>query len=249
MQTEGPLVGAEPVAGDVLFVIGGADGRARVARVRDGVVVGSFDQHAPITSVAVSRDGRHALTGGADGSAVLWSIPTGTPEHRLDGAERSITRVAFAPAGNLVLAASADGAVRTYDVATGDLAATLPHASRVRDAAFSADGRLVATTVGDRRVRIWDGRTARRVKTLDHGGFALSVAFDPTGSFLATTGADKTLRLWDARTWNLDFERVRTVGPGSAGGIRPRRKNCLGLFAPTAAGPSGVPVTVGCSDG
>ena len=82
---------------------------------------------------------------------------------RAGGGAQAITKVAFAPRGGLVLVASADRAVRTYDVASGELIATLPHARRVRDAAFSADGRLVATTVEDSRIRIWDARTARIV--------------------------------------------------------------------------------------
>ena len=111
-----------------------------------------------------------------------------------------------------MLVASADGAVRTYDAASGELVATLQHARRVRDAAFSADGRLVATTVEDSRIRIWDARTAERVRTLDQGGFALSVAFDPTGTFFASTGANRTLRVWDARTWASVFEKVEPSG-------------------------------------
>ena len=211
VRSSGPLVAAEP-AGHGLLVTGGKAGRALVARLRDGAVVGTFDQKAPITALAVSAAGDVALSGGRDGSAVLWSVPDGRPLHELAGAHKRITRVAFAPRGGLVLVASADHAVRTYDAASGELIATLPHARRVRDAAFSADGRRVATTVEDSRIRIWDARTAERVRTLDQGGFALSVAFDPTGTFFASTGANRTLRIWDARTWALVDEKVEPSG-------------------------------------
>ena len=56
VRSSGPLIGAEP-AGHGVFVTGGETGRALVARMRDGAVVGSFDQHAPITALAVSPRG------------------------------------------------------------------------------------------------------------------------------------------------------------------------------------------------
>ena len=233
VRSSGPLVAAEPVAGRGVLVTGGETGRAIVARMRDGTVVGSFDQQAPITALAASPTGDVALTGGRDGSAVLWAVPDGRPVHELVGARKAITKVAFAPRGGLVLVASADGAVRTYDSASGELVATLSHARRVRDAAFSADGRLIATTVGDARIRIWNARTAERVETLDQGGFALSVAFDRTGAFLASTGANRTLRVWNARTWDRVFEAV-----GSSGRV-----------VPVAFGPGGRLVASGRTDG
>ena len=49
--------GGRRAAGHGLLVTGGDTGRALVARMRDGAVVGSFDQHAPITALAVSRRG------------------------------------------------------------------------------------------------------------------------------------------------------------------------------------------------
>ena len=153
-----------------------------------------------------------ALTGGHDGSAVLWSVADGRPLHELTGAHKAITKVAFAPRGGLVLVASADRSVRTYDVASGELVATLPHARRVRDAAFSADGRLVATTVEDSRIR--SGTRAGRIvsKRSIREASALSVAFDRTGTFFASTGANRTLRVWDARTWALLYEKVEGSG-------------------------------------
>ena len=233
VRSPGALVAAEPAREHDLLVAAGDAGRALVARMDNGTVVGSFDQRSPITALALSSKGDLALTGGRDGSAVLWSVDDAQPIHELRGATKAITDVAFAAEGGLVLVASADGGVRTYDASSGELVATLPHARRVRDAAFSPDGRLVATTVEDRRIRIWDAHTARRVRTLDHGGYALSVAFDRTGAYLASTGANRTLRVWDARTWAPVFTRTAASG----------------RVVPVAFGPGGRLVAAGRTDG
>ena len=119
VRSSGPLVRGRAGAGRGLLVTGGDAGRALVARMRDGAVVGSFDQHAPITALAVSATGDLALTGGRDGTAVLWRVPDGRPSHELDGRAQGDHQGRVRAGGRLVLVASADGAVRTYDVASG----------------------------------------------------------------------------------------------------------------------------------
>ena len=210
VRSSGPLVAAEP-AGHGLLVTGGETGRALVARMRDGAVVGSFDQKAPITALAVSAAGDVALTGGRDGSAVLWSVADGRPLHELTGAHKGSPR-----------SRSHQGRARARRLGRPLGAHVRRCVGRAyRDAAACAAraGRRVLrrrTARRDDRRGLADpdlGRApANRVKTLDQGGFALSVAFDRTGTFFASTGANRTLRVWDARTWALLYEKVEPSG-------------------------------------
>jgi RNA polymerase sigma factor (sigma-70 family) len=90
----------------------------------------------------------------------LWNLTTGKELHQLavDGsafANRSLP-LAFSPAGNHLATASADGAVRLWDVATGKSAADLKGAQgRVTALAFSADGKLLASGGIDTTVLLW----------------------------------------------------------------------------------------------
>jgi WD40 repeat protein len=69
--------------------------------------------------------------------------------------------VAIAPDGSWLATASSDGAVRTWDAATGKLRATLkvPNGA-LRAVAIAPDGSWLATT-GDTIARIWDPATGQ----------------------------------------------------------------------------------------
>src|SRR5262249_46459083 len=68
----------------------------------------------------------------------------------------------FSPDGRLVLTASADGAVRVWDLASGRLAVPpLAHHEPITHAAFAPDGRVAVTAGDDRAARLWDLASGR----------------------------------------------------------------------------------------
>jgi WD40 repeat protein len=60
--------------------------------MHDGRLVGRFETAGPIRAIALSPDGRHALSAGVDGSVNLWPMPCGPPVHD-DACFRSADRV------------------------------------------------------------------------------------------------------------------------------------------------------------
>ena len=181
--------------------------------MRDGAVVGSFDQQAPITALAVSAAGDVALTRRprrqrrpleragrqaaprAGGGAQARS--PGSHSHQGEGSCSSPRQTARCERTTLRRESSSRrcrtrGACGTQPSPPTDGSSRRP--SRTRGSGSGTRAR------------------ANRVHTLDQGGFALSVAFDRTGTFFASTGANRTLRVWDARTWALLYEKVEASG-------------------------------------
>ena len=71
--------------------------------------------------------------------------------------------VAIAPDGTWLASAGADGSVRIWDPATGQLRAALTgHAGPVRAVAIAPDGTWLASGGDDGSVRIWDPATGEQ---------------------------------------------------------------------------------------
>ncbi|HEX2289079.1 MAG TPA: protein kinase, partial [Pseudonocardiaceae bacterium] len=78
-----------------------------------------------LNSVAVTPDGRRAVTGSSDHTARWWDLTTGRALHTLAGHTATVTSVAVTPDGGRVLTGSRDHDARWWDVATGQVLRTL----------------------------------------------------------------------------------------------------------------------------
>jgi RNA polymerase sigma factor (sigma-70 family) len=119
--------------------------------------------------------------------------------------EGFMANVAFAPDGKTLASIGWDGAVRFWDVTTGEPATKLPEiegAGRSPSAAFSPDGTRLA--VGrDSFLQLWDLTTGKeffRSPVLKGG--VREIVFSPEGKTLATATeeSDPAVRIWDVAT-------------------------------------------------
>jgi WD40 repeat protein len=110
--------------------------------------------------------------------------------------------LAFSPDGRFIAAGSCDGAVRVWNVATGQEGfAFRGHTGCVNSVAFSSDSRRLASGGADKCVRVWDAAAGTELFTLKgHAEAVTSAAYSPDGRRLASASWDKTVRVWDAAT-------------------------------------------------
>jgi WD40 repeat protein len=102
----------------------------------------------------------------------------------------------------MLASGSFDGSVRLWDVAEGNLLATVhAHSGTAWGVALSADGRLLATSGVDGLVRLWDTSGPQLLATLEgHTGPVYGLALSADGQLLASGSFDGTVRLWDPRS-------------------------------------------------
>jgi len=178
---------------------GDTDGLARLWDVASGQEVQQFKGHTGLlTAVALSPDGRFALTGSNDQTARIWSAATGDELHRLEGHTAMIEGVAFSPDNRQAATCGQDGAVLLWDVETGRQIRSFPgHDGKVFSVAFSPDGTRLLTGGSDGTVRLWVVQTGKQAACLrGHTNVVWSVAFSPDGRRALSGSADMSLRLW-----------------------------------------------------
>jgi len=211
---------------------------------------------AQVFSVAVSADGRTAVSGGIDRAVRIWDLETGACRHVLPQQPSSVDNVGVSADGARALSASRDGVVAVWSTETGERLHEIDGGRTLgaSPACFSADGRLALIGTATASVQLWDltaGECVRMVETGIAGRGASAVWMDASGSVAAVAGGDDTVRLWDlgsgsvaavaggddtVRLWDLGSGELLSVLKGHSGPVRPVRMSAGGERALTVAG-------------
>ena len=151
-----------------------------------------------VRAVAVSADGRTAVSGGSDCTVRVWDL-AGTAEPRvLTGHDRWVLGVAVSADSRTVVSGDSHGTVRVWDLAGTAEPRVLDGGYWVHAVAVSAEGRTVVSGGADGTVRVWDlaGTAAPRVLT-GHDGGVLGVAVSADGRTVVSGDSHGTVRVWD----------------------------------------------------
>jgi WD40 repeat protein/serine/threonine protein kinase len=130
--------------------------------------------------VAVSADGRTALSASESGDVYVWDVRVPRVIRALHGTGRDLRAVAIDPGGRWGTIAADGRAVALWDLASGLVIRQLQlHTGQIRALAASPDGRLVVGAGSDGVVSAWEVESGRRVATIKaHAGFLSCVAVD-----------------------------------------------------------------------
>ncbi len=151
----------------------------------------------PVRALAVGPDGRTALSGSFDTSAILWSLDKGTAERVLrfhDGAVNAVAALRdgrWATAGEegriAIWAADGSGPLQRIDVHKGPISALSP----------TPDGRFLASASWDGIARLTPLGGGEARSLTGHQGNVNGIGFLPDGT-VVTGGYDATVRFWPA---------------------------------------------------
>lgn len=196
------------------------DGTLKLWDVSTGQEMRSFAHSYPVSTFALSRDGRFALSGGCTHLGVspngfglgcpselkLWDLTSGQEQHLNFGRhEGPINSLAFLPDGRRALAScrgnqsfelwdlGADRELRSFTVSTGWFG------PKLRFVAFSQDARFaLSTPFGQSEVtlKLWEVATGKEVRAFTSAESVRAIALSPDGH-LALSGGEEMLRLWD----------------------------------------------------
>jgi WD40 repeat protein len=173
------------------------------------------DGDSAVISMALSPDGKKAVSGSWDGAVRLWDIDTGKVVTKWTGHTDIVWSVCWSPDGRRVLSGSHDGTARQWEVENGEtmpepieniLASIETGHEQVYAVIYSPDMTLIATGGWDGRdassIKIWDAKTGKLVATLKgHTDAVVCLAWTKNGKTLISASVDSSIRTWNTTKW------------------------------------------------
>lgn len=184
-----------------------------------------------VWDVAVTPDGRTAVSASNDCTLRVWDLASGLPRHVLTGHQSWVCSAAINPAGTLVAAGAFDGTVRCWKLGTGESMASLAASAGDSKVAWMPNGHLV---VGDDSgtVCVWEIEGPK--PTLVHAHHPHDAPILKVvalgASELATAAADATAKVWDSASG-----AVRLVLGGHTGDVNSVAVDAVSEVAVTGA--------------
>jgi len=168
-----------------------------------GPLVRNLEGHnGSVRAVAISPDGKIAVSGSEDGTLKLWDLSTGKALNTLEGHRDTVNSVAISSDGKIAVSGSEDDTLKLWDLSTGEALNTLTdHSDVVNSVAISPDGKTAVSGSSDMTLKLWNLPSGKTPNTLEgHTHWVTAVAISPDGKTAVSGSWDHTLKLWNLST-------------------------------------------------
>lgn len=155
------------------------------------------DRFENLARLATNAD-RTILAAVADSTTlILIDISSGREISQLTISDTPITRLMFIENPDRIVAASADGRLRVWEIDSGLLQLTLEADASIEDLSLSPDALQIAGAVANGTLRIWDlTRAEETQRFLGQGRFVGSVAYHPNNQIIFSASGN-LVWVWD----------------------------------------------------
>ena len=157
-----------------------------------------------MNAVAISPDGKSALSGSLDYAVMLWEINKPQPEStkRFITHKGAVSTVQFLPSGDKALSGGDGASVYLWDTKKQELLHEFKgHNAKIVSLSVSADSKIAASASWDGTIHVWDlanKKTLQKIKV--HNEVVNAVLISPDAKTVYSGGYDGKVRAWDAKT-------------------------------------------------
>jgi hypothetical protein len=131
---------------------------------------------AQANEIAFAPNGKSVgISSVEENEAQVWDLPAGRRRLPLKGHLGGMAHVAFSPDGLTLATGAYDGAIKLWNLATGQEVATFPHAGTLNSLRFSPDGQMLAAsfwTFPGIRTRIYHAPSLKSIREKEASRFA-----------------------------------------------------------------------------
>jgi WD40 repeat protein/serine/threonine protein kinase len=185
-----------------------------------------FREHVnAVEDVAISPDGKYALSGGcmdmpcSSSEIILMNLEENRVVYRREAHDGPLLALAFSPDGSVALSGGVNGEILLWDVQDGTILHQYEARSGIQDLAFTPaktdeNARSFVSASTDGRLTLWDLETGDILRVFGpdnpdtpdiegHTAAVNAIDFHPDGSQLVSASEDMTLILWDFDTGSI----------------------------------------------
>ena len=187
-----------------------ADGKVVFIDIFPGIISYELQSDRPhvgvVWSLAVSKDWKLAVSGGADGMVKMWDVEEKREIASFEGHRKEVRSVVMT--GSVGVSGGGDGVVKVWDLKEWREAGTLDSGlgDTVSAMEVSEDGERCAVGGSTGGIQIWDLGSRKLVGNLEgHTGEITGLRISSDRKYLWSGSLDTTVRAWDLLTYQLLF--------------------------------------------
>ncbi len=150
----------------------------------------------PVRALAISPDGRQAISGSFDTAAIRWSLAQNVAEQVMRFHDSAVNAVTWLKDGRIATA-GADAHIAIWTPGRPHPDTVLDgHSGPIADLALSPDGKTLASASWDHTVRLWPLAGGKLHVLRGNAQNVNGVAFTGDGKAVVSAGYDATLRIY-----------------------------------------------------
>ena len=169
-------------------------------RVEEALCYGTWSDHGDIvSSVAMSIDGKTAVSSGRDPRILVWDLDRACCVRELNGHTDWVRSIDLTSDGRFAVSVSWDQTIRLWNVDKGEVIRIFDERFKSGSCvAFSPSARSVAASTAAGHLQLFDPTNGRMTASWQaHHGAVNSLRFNRDGCHLVTGGDDGKVMLWD----------------------------------------------------